>query len=215
MRTTHRAAQGILGTLVLLALIVLPGSPAAAHAELKSTDPKADSTVTVPLTQVTLTFSQPVKEQLTTVAITGADGATYSDGAARAANVTVTQAVKALPQGRVSVAWRTESADGHTIQGTVRLHQHRRAAGITHRDEPITRGARSDTVRQRRRVGTAQRRVVDEHGLDRRRRQCGDLGNRRRFTPVASPVESDLNPHTHDVNVCGSAGTLKFRHVAQ
>jgi copper resistance protein C len=113
MRTT----QGILGSVVMLALIVLPTSPAVAHAELKSTDPKADGTVAAPLTQVTLTFNQPVKQDLTSVVITGPDGVAYGDGAARAVNVTVIQAVKPLPQGRVTVGWRTVSADGHSIQG--------------------------------------------------------------------------------------------------
>ena len=58
-----------------------------------------------------------MKQQLTTVVITGPDTASYSDGPPRSADNTVQQAVKPLPVGAIRVAWRTVSADGHTIQG--------------------------------------------------------------------------------------------------
>jgi MYXO-CTERM domain-containing protein len=117
MRTTLRAAQCALGALAVLALTVLPGSPASAHAALQSSDPKADTTVTQPLTQVTLTFNQAVKQQFSEVKVTGADGVVYGDGAARSVDANLIQAVKPLPAGAVTIVWRTVSADGHSIQG--------------------------------------------------------------------------------------------------
>ncbi len=112
-RTTH----GVLGALVVLVFTLLPAAPAAAHTELKGTDPKAESTVTALLTEVTLTFTQAVKQSQTTVTITGADGVVYSDGAARSVDANVIQAVKPLPTGRVSVVWSAAAADGHPITG--------------------------------------------------------------------------------------------------
>jgi MYXO-CTERM domain-containing protein len=103
--------------LIGLLAVLLPGTPAAAHAELKGTNPAASSTVAVAIDTVTLTFSQPVKQPLTTVVVTGPDAVSYSEGAARSVDKDVLQAVRPLPVGLITVAWRTVSGDGHTIQG--------------------------------------------------------------------------------------------------
>ncbi|GIJ43804.1 hypothetical protein Val02_06900 [Virgisporangium aliadipatigenens] len=117
MRNSLRAVQCALGAVAVLALVVIPVSPAAAHAALQSTDPKADSTVSQALTQLTLTFNQQVKQQFSEVVVTGADGAVYGDGAPRSVDSNLVQGVKPLPVGKVTIGWRTVSADGHAIQG--------------------------------------------------------------------------------------------------
>jgi methionine-rich copper-binding protein CopC len=96
----------------------VPAGPASAHTELKSTAPAAKSTTTKPVTEVTLTFTGPIKKPGTTVAVTGPDKASRSTGAAQVLDKTITQKVQALPVGTITVAWRTVAADGHPIQGS-------------------------------------------------------------------------------------------------
>ncbi|GAA0727301.1 copper resistance protein CopC [Dactylosporangium roseum] len=104
---------------VAAAMLVLlaPAQPASAHARLVNSDPANGATVTTPLTAVTFTFNEMVKQQFSTVVVTGADGVSYSDGTPKSVDKTLTQAVKPLPSGAVKVAWRTVSGDGHPIEG--------------------------------------------------------------------------------------------------
>ncbi|GAA1810929.1 copper resistance protein CopC [Planosporangium flavigriseum] len=108
---------GVLASVAALLVVGFSASLAWAHARLLSTGPAGDSTVAEPITAVTLTFNEPVKQSSTTITVTTADGSSYSDGAARVVDSTVTQAVRALPAGAVRVTWRTVSADGDPIQG--------------------------------------------------------------------------------------------------
>ncbi|MEV8514219.1 copper resistance CopC family protein [Dactylosporangium sp. NPDC051484] len=112
---TPRAA--LAATAAALLVILLPAQPAWAHERLVSTDPADGASVTTPITEVTLTFNAPVKSRFSTVVVTGADGAGHAQGAPRAVDSTLIQAVGALPPGPVRVAWRTVSADGHPIEG--------------------------------------------------------------------------------------------------
>lgn len=102
----------------LLAVVLLPAAPAAAHAKLTGSNPQAGQMVSADLPAVTLSFSGPVKAELSTIVIAGPDGVNMSNGPATAADVTLTQPVKALPPGQIKVTWRTISADGHPIEGT-------------------------------------------------------------------------------------------------
>lgn len=102
----------------LLAVVLLPATPAAAHAKLTGSNPQAGQMITADLPAVTLSFSGPVKAELSTIVIAGPDGVNLSNGPATVADVTLTQPVKALPPGQIKVTWRTVSADGHTIDGT-------------------------------------------------------------------------------------------------
>jgi copper resistance protein C len=102
----------------LLAVVLLPAAPAAAHAKLTGSNPQAGQMITADLPAVTLSFSGPVKAELSTIVIAGPDGVNLSNGPATVADVTLTQPVKALPPGQIKVTWRTVSADGHTIDGT-------------------------------------------------------------------------------------------------
>lgn len=103
---------------VAAATVWLPASPAFAHTKLTGSTPKAKATVTKLTTTVTLTFSGLIKTAGTTVVVAGADKASYSDGAATAVDRTITQPVRPLPVGTVTVRWRTVSSDGHPIQGS-------------------------------------------------------------------------------------------------
>lgn len=108
------AAAALTATLAVL----VPAAPAQAHTELSRTSPAAKSTVTKSVTTVTLTFSGLIKEPGTTVVVTGPDKVSYSDAAAEVLDKTITQKVKPLPVGAITVAWRTVAADGHPLQGS-------------------------------------------------------------------------------------------------
>jgi methionine-rich copper-binding protein CopC len=102
----------------LLAVVLIPATPASAHAKLTGSNPPAGQMITATLPAITLTFSGPVKPELTTIVVAGQDGANRSAGPATLADVTLTQPVAALPPGQIKVTWRTVSADGHTITGS-------------------------------------------------------------------------------------------------
>jgi copper resistance protein C len=100
-----------------LLVMLLPAQPAWAHAKLVKSDPADGATVTAPLTAVGFTFTEMVKQQFSTVVVTGADGVSYSDGTPKSVDKTLTQPVRPLPGGAIRVVWRTVSVDGHPIEG--------------------------------------------------------------------------------------------------
>jgi len=114
----RRAGGAVLAALAAVLVVAFPAAPAWAHAKLVSTDPAANATVATAVTTITLTFNEPVKQQFTTVVVTGADGVSYSDGSARSVDKQVLQAVKPLPSGAVKVTWKSVSPDGDPIQGS-------------------------------------------------------------------------------------------------
>ncbi|HTJ33892.1 MAG TPA: copper resistance CopC family protein [Dactylosporangium sp.] len=112
---TIRAA--LAATAATMLVVLLPAQPAWAHARLLSTSPAEGASVTTPVTAVVLTFNEPVKQQFSTIVVTGADGVSHSQGSPRSVDATLSQTVGALPSGPVRVAWRTVSSDGHPIEG--------------------------------------------------------------------------------------------------
>ncbi len=114
----YRLPAAITALLAAALWVVVPAAPAAAHTELKSTAPAAKSTVSKPVTEVTLTFTGLVKKPGTTVAVSGPDQTSYSAGDAEVLDRTITQKVDPLAVGLITVAWRTVAADGHPMQGS-------------------------------------------------------------------------------------------------
>jgi methionine-rich copper-binding protein CopC len=114
---SRRLAGGAAAVLIAFLAVAAHPSPASAHAKLVGTSPKASSTVAEPITTVTLTFNEPVKQQQTTIAVSGPDKTSYSEGAARSVDKNALQGVKPLPTGTISVVWQTVSADGHPMKG--------------------------------------------------------------------------------------------------
>ncbi|MGI5240073.1 copper resistance CopC family protein [Dactylosporangium sp. CA-139066] len=128
--------RALLAAAVLIPL--LPATPAWAHATLLRTDPADGATVTVAVAAVTLTFNENVKQQFSTIVVTGADGQSYVDGAPRVVDRTLVQAVKPLPAGAVRVAWRTVSADGHPIEGQFGFTNAASGAPVAPSRPPVT-----------------------------------------------------------------------------
>ena len=91
---------------------------AAAHTELKSSNPAAGVTLDAAPATVELTFTQPVQAEFAQVAVLDAAQAHFESGAASVAGEVVSQAVTALPAGAYTVSWRVVAADGHPVTGT-------------------------------------------------------------------------------------------------
>lgn len=104
----------------LVALLVLPASPAFAHDELVSTDPPADAVLDALPEQITFTYSADIlTEQGTAVVeVTDATGASLTEGTPVVSGTDVTQTLAGSASGAVTVKWRVVSSDGHPIDGT-------------------------------------------------------------------------------------------------
>ncbi|SNS59547.1 hypothetical protein SAMN05421812_10148 [Asanoa hainanensis] len=111
-------AAALAALLVGLVVVVAPATPAAAHTKLAKSVPAAKSTVTKPVTALTLTFSGLIRQDGTVVVVRGADGAKYQDAAPTVLDKTITQPVRPLAVGAVKVEWKTVSSDGHPISGS-------------------------------------------------------------------------------------------------
>ena len=112
----------ILGVLAAVALTLLAsGGPAAAHAELASSDPGKGSTVTSLPDQVELRFTEVVGGPAS-VSVTGPSGE-LAVGEPEVSDDVLTQRVDAedLSPGRYTIGYQVTSADGHSIGGSVRF----------------------------------------------------------------------------------------------
>ncbi len=111
-----RVAQGMAVFTTVLAGVLMGAGPAYAHVSLVSSDPARGATVPAPPSEVTLTFSEPVSAELTTVKVSRSDGTALHRGEPRVDGKTVTQSVSA-GAGPVTVVFRTVGIDGHAVQG--------------------------------------------------------------------------------------------------
>jgi methionine-rich copper-binding protein CopC len=102
---------------VLAAVMVVAPVPASAHEELTATSPVDGSTVTTRVTEVTLSFSGPVRADGSTVTVTGPDGRTHSSAAVSVVDTVVHQPVAPLSSGAYRVEWRVIAGDGDPMSG--------------------------------------------------------------------------------------------------
>ncbi|WP_336029064.1 copper resistance CopC/CopD family protein [Geodermatophilus sp. FMUSA9-8] len=122
MSTLARPARPVLLLLVLLAgwlsLGVATAGPAAAHAELVSTDPGEGARLDEVPGQVTLTFSEGVSLGAGYARVLGDGGERVDTGAAEVDGGTVTVPLRDdLPDASYVVTYRIVSADSHPISG--------------------------------------------------------------------------------------------------
>ncbi len=95
-------------------------SPAAAHAELESTDPQGGGVYDDPPEVVTLRYSEPVEASLGAVRVYDGDGRRLDAGTPSHPNGsgdTVRVDLPDLRDGSYVVTWRVLSADSHPVQG--------------------------------------------------------------------------------------------------
>jgi methionine-rich copper-binding protein CopC len=119
MLTSARRVAAILAAVIsVLAVQHATACPAAAHAELATSEPAPGSTVRNAPASIRLTFTEAVA-QPAAVAVRGPDGRTTSTGDADIADTDVTQALDDAGPGRYTVAYQVTSVDGHPIEGVV------------------------------------------------------------------------------------------------
>jgi methionine-rich copper-binding protein CopC len=115
MLTRRRQTAALLAVVVSSVLAI--AAPAWAHTELLDTSPANQAEITAEITEVTLTFSGPVRGDGSTVTVTGPDGRSYHDGAPSVIDFVVHQPVTGLISGEYRVDWAVVAGDGHTMSG--------------------------------------------------------------------------------------------------
>ncbi|HEU5208043.1 MAG TPA: copper resistance protein CopC [Longimicrobiales bacterium] len=90
------------------------------HARLEASTPAPDDTLVAPLDSVRLEFSAAVSADLTRLLLVGPQGDTTVLSAGQAGDGSVILApLPLLPPGAHELHWRTTSADGHVLEGTI------------------------------------------------------------------------------------------------
>jgi copper resistance protein C len=105
------------GALVLL----LAAGPAAAHAELDRTEPRADTTVSAP-SEVAIWFTQRLEAAFSSITVRNAAGQRVDAGKARFSGNVLRVPLKPIGAGTYQVDWRVLSVDTHRTQGRFRFH---------------------------------------------------------------------------------------------
>ncbi|MDI1460595.1 copper resistance protein CopC [Catellatospora sp. KI3] len=117
-RFLARPVRALLALAAFALLLVLPASPAYAHAALLRTNPPAGSVVPQGPAEVQLTFSEPITPVTDKIRIIGPDGKRADQGTPTVnGNVLrIGMRDKALP-GTYLVSYRVISADSHPVPG--------------------------------------------------------------------------------------------------
>jgi methionine-rich copper-binding protein CopC len=103
------------------ALTLALGGTAFAHAHLKASTPADGSMLTVPPTEIDITFSEDVTLKFTGIKVTGPDNAavTTGDGMLMDNDTTLMVPVTGtLAAGRYTVDWHALAKDGHKTSGS-------------------------------------------------------------------------------------------------
>ncbi|HET7462446.1 MAG TPA: CopD family protein [Longimicrobium sp.] len=132
MPLLHRAARAVrrpgahpplpLAALALLLALLSP-APAAAHTRLRSSAPAPGASVADTLSEIRLSFTEPVVPEMTSLVLTTGAG-TIAEGKLQPVDGTGRRVFAfRLPQrlaaGPYTAVWRSAAADGHVIHGTL------------------------------------------------------------------------------------------------
>ncbi len=132
---TRLALAVLLGALALLGT----AGPAAAHAQLVSTDPADGALLATAPSQVTLSFDEPVRLTSQEIRVYDADGqAVASTASTSGRDVAIALEDTASLRGTYVVGWFVVSADGHPISGSLTFSVGERSASVTDPPPPPT-----------------------------------------------------------------------------
>lgn len=111
--------QRLIGAILLAAMgVFAPISPAAAHTDLLSTSPAADSDVLAAQESISLTFSEPPLVDGAAIVVMTAAGDILDSPAPALNGASLSIPWPAdLPTGKVTVQWRATAQDGHVESG--------------------------------------------------------------------------------------------------
>lgn len=122
-RSPNHARLAVVVLVAATALALAAAAPAR-HLRLEKSTP-ADSSVVDSASAIRLWFSQPTSLNVTRVVVRGAGGDSVPmkplTQARPPRSPVVAELGAPLPAGAYAVEWRTMSADGHTVRGTIRF----------------------------------------------------------------------------------------------
>jgi copper transport protein len=118
---SRRAGFALAGLLVgLLCTLVVPASPASAHAALTTSDPAPEAVVPEAPNRVTLTFSESVQLVPDKIQVIGPSSDRIDEGTPTVSGNTVTVPLRAGgDKGTYLVSYRVISADSHPVAGAI------------------------------------------------------------------------------------------------
>ena len=121
VRLLGRSALPALAATFVVALLLLIGPPASAHAMLEGSTPAADAVLTAPPSSVDLVFNEAISLLPDSVRVFGPDGTQVDSGAVAHSHgdaATASVGVQPdLPDGTYLVSYRVVSADSHPVEG--------------------------------------------------------------------------------------------------
>jgi copper resistance protein C len=119
---TAGAAWAVLGTACAAVLVTAGATPAVAHTALKSSNPKSGAKLGKAPEAVELTFTEPLRGQLTRIAVRGPGDEEFQNGPPQVTSGTVSQPLRPLKSaGQYQIVYRVVAADGHPLAGKVRF----------------------------------------------------------------------------------------------
>lgn len=117
---SRTAARAIAAILLTVATMLAGATPALAHTSLVSSDPANGAVIQAAPVTLTLTFTDSMQADFSTVTVTGQDGAGATVEELRSDGDAVVVTVAPLTRsGRYDVGYRVLSQDGHPVTGTV------------------------------------------------------------------------------------------------
>ena len=115
--TTYAKSQRIIGSMLLAGLgIFAPISSAAAHTDLVSSSPAADSDVNAAQEFISITFAEPMLMEGAAIVVVDSTDTTFESPppTQEGATLSIPWPVGLTP-GLVTVQWRATGADGHVL----------------------------------------------------------------------------------------------------
>jgi methionine-rich copper-binding protein CopC len=103
--------------LASMALLLLAGATAQAHALLDHAEPRVGSVVRQAPREVALTFTQNLEGSFSTLEVTDAADQRVDEGTPAVQGNVMRVPVKALPPGVYRVKWHVLSVDAHATEG--------------------------------------------------------------------------------------------------
>ncbi|MFJ2754832.1 copper resistance protein CopC [Nocardioides sp. NPDC087217] len=133
-RGSQRLAMAFAATIFALSFlppILFTATPAAAHADLEKSIPRAGAVLAASPSEVVLTFNQPIQAfpGANGIVVTGPQSSHWACGRARIDGNTLTASMSEVgPPGRYQIHYRVLGADGHPITGSVPINIRRSAS---------------------------------------------------------------------------------------
>jgi methionine-rich copper-binding protein CopC len=103
------------------AIALTSSGEALAHAELHRASPEADSTISEPPHEVTLTFTDTLEAAFSSADVTNSDGVRVDEGKSQVNGNMIRIALKSLSPGSYRVHWRAVSVDTHRSEGSFKF----------------------------------------------------------------------------------------------